>query len=91
MPLAVARMAVGNSEEGWRDRLGGGGGLTWRALYLFSSDGKQQKEYALPKLVPVSGIYISRDLPGVIVVRTDVNWAVSTSGYTPLLVPLEGS
>lgn len=70
---------------------GGFWGLTWRALYLFSRDGKQQEEYALPKLVPVSGIYISRDLPGVIVVRTDVNWAVSTSGYTPLLVPLEGS
>jgi hypothetical protein len=70
---------------------GGFWGLTWRALYRFSADGKQQKEYALPKLAPVSGIYISRDLPGVIVVRTDVNWAVSTSGYTQLLVPLEGS
>jgi len=34
-------------------------------------------------------IALSRELPGVIVVRTDVNSAVSTSIYTPLLIPLE--
>ncbi|HXN24677.1 MAG TPA: hypothetical protein VOA41_18240 [Candidatus Dormibacteraeota bacterium] len=64
-------------------------GITWRALYRFAVDGKLEREYPLPKLKPVSGVYLSRELPGVIVVRTDVNWAVSTSGYTPLLVPLE--
>jgi hypothetical protein len=66
-------------------------GITWRALYRFGADGKQEREYQLPKLKPVSGVYLSRELPGVIVVRTDVNWAVSTSGYTPLIIPLEES
>jgi|SRR5882672_1447256 len=66
-------------------------GITWRALYHFGADGKQEREYQLPKLKPVSGVYLSRELPGVIVVRTDVNWAVSTSGYTPLIIPLEDS
>jgi hypothetical protein len=60
--------------------------ISWRALYRFSVDGN--KEYKLPTLKPVSGIYLSYDLPGVVVVRTDVNWAVSTSGYTPLVIPL---
>ncbi|HKW63507.1 MAG TPA: hypothetical protein VJN89_13245 [Candidatus Acidoferrum sp.] len=66
-------------------------GITWRALYRFSADGKEEAQYALPKLKPISGIYLSRELPGVIVVSTDVNWAVSTSGYTPLVIPLENS
>ncbi len=70
---------------------GGFWGLTWRALYRFAPGGTQEREYQLPKLKPVSGVYLSRDLPGVIVVLTDVNWAVSTSGYTPLLIPLESS
>ncbi len=61
--------------------------ITWRALYQFGSDGP--KEYALPKCEAVSGIQLSRDLPGAIVVRTDLNWAVSTSGYTPLVIPLD--
>jgi hypothetical protein len=70
---------------------GGFWAITWRALYLFAADGTNSSEYVLPKLKPVSGIYMSRDLPGVIVVRTDVNWAVSVSGYTPLLAPLDNS
>lgn len=65
--------------------------ITWRALYRFDAAGNQAGEYPLPKLEPVSGIYLSRELPGAIVVRTDVNWAVSTSGYTPLVIPLESS
>jgi hypothetical protein len=63
--------------------------ITWRALYLISADGKEQRDFELPKLKKVAGIYLNTDLPGVIVLRTDVNWAVSTSGYTPLLAPLE--
>jgi len=70
---------------------GGFWGITWRALYSFTASGDKEKEYPLPKLAPVSGIYLSRDLPGAVVLRTDVNWAVSTSGYTPLVIPLEGS
>jgi len=61
------------------------------AFYRFGLDGTKTDEYPLPKLKPVSGIYLSRDLPGVIVVRTDANWAVSLSGYTPLVIPLEES
>jgi hypothetical protein len=68
---------------------GGFWGITSEALYIFAADGTKKQEYALPKLKPVSGIYLSRELPGVIVVRTDANWAVSVSGYTPLLIPLE--
>jgi hypothetical protein len=68
---------------------GGFWGITSQALYFFAADGTKKQEYALPKLKPVSGIYLSRELPGVIVVRTDANWAVSVSGYTPLLIPLE--
>jgi len=67
---------------------GGFWGITYRALYHFESAGSQDREYPLPKLESVSGIHLSRALPGVIVLQTDVNWAVSTSGYTPLLVPL---
>jgi hypothetical protein len=63
-------------------------GITSRALYYFKPDGTKEKAYPLPKLKRVSGIYLSRELPGAIVLRTDVNWAVSTSGYTPLVVPL---
>jgi hypothetical protein len=65
-------------------------GITSEALYHFEADGTKKQEYALPELKPVSGIYLSRELPGVVVVRTDANWAVSVSGYTPLLIPLEG-
>jgi len=66
-------------------------GITYRALYLFDAAGNKKQEYTLPKLESVSGIRLSKALPQVIVLQTDVNWAVSTSGYTPLVVPLEGS
>lgn len=65
--------------------------ITSEALYRFRADGTKQDEYPLPELKPVSAIYLSRALPGVIVVRTDANWAVSLSGYTPLLIPVEGA
>lgn len=67
---------------------GGFWGITYRALYHFDTHGTKEKEYPLPKLESVSGVHLSRALPGVIVLQTDVNWAVSTSGYTPLVVPL---
>jgi hypothetical protein len=70
---------------------GGFWGITYRALYLFDATGTRKQEYTLPKLESVSGIRVSKALPQVIVLQTDVNWAVSTSGYTPLVVPLEAS
>jgi len=69
---------------------GGFWAITSETLYHFGADGTEKEEYELPELKPVSGIYLSRELPGVIVVRTDANWAVSVSGYTPILIPLEG-
>ncbi|HEY1270122.1 MAG TPA: hypothetical protein VGH16_22885 [Candidatus Binatia bacterium] len=64
--------------------------VSWRALYRFVAD--RPAEHPLPKnLKPISGIYMSRELPGAVVVQTDVNASVSTSGYTPLVIPLEGS
>jgi hypothetical protein len=68
---------------------GGFWAITPRALYSYSADGRKEKEYLLPTLESVSGIRLSRAVPGVVVLQTDVNWAVSTSGYTPLVVPLE--
>jgi hypothetical protein len=70
---------------------GGFWGITSEALYCFGADGTSKEEHALPDLKRVSGFLLSRELPGVIVVRTDANWAVSVSGYTPLLIPLEGA
>jgi len=70
---------------------GGYWAITWRALYHFDAGGTKDREYTLPKLESVSGIHLSKALPGAIVLQTDVNWAVSTSGYTPLVVPLEDS
>jgi hypothetical protein len=64
--------------------------VTWRAVYRFIAG--RPTEHSLPKnFKPVSGIYMSRGLPGAVVVQTDINWSVSTSGYTPLVIPLEGS
>ena len=62
--------------------------ITWRAVYHFGADGKKDKQYPLPELKYFAGIHLSREIPGVIIVRTDVNWAVSTSGYTPLVIPI---
>jgi hypothetical protein len=70
---------------------GGFWALTSETLYHFGADGTENEEYQLPELKPVSGIYLGRELPGVIVVRTDTNWAVSVSGYTPILIPLKGA
>jgi hypothetical protein len=64
-------------------------GVTWKALYRFKSDGSLAHAYAFPKVRLVSGVYLSREIPGAIVVLTDLNWAVSVSGYTPLVVPLD--
>jgi hypothetical protein len=63
--------------------------VTPKALYSFGADGGTHVRHPLPKLKAVSGIYMNRDLPGIIVIRTDVNWAVSVSGYTPLIVALD--
>jgi hypothetical protein len=67
---------------------GGFWGINSEALYRFGADGNIKEEHALPKLKRLSGFLINRELPGVIVLGTDANWAVSVSGYTPLVIPL---
>lgn len=48
-------------------------------------------EHPLPKTEAVQGTQLSRELPGTIVVATDINWAASVSGYTPLIVSTEAA
>lgn len=63
--------------------------ITWRALYRFDGTSEKTHTYQLPKLKNMAGIHLSQEIPGAVIVLTDVNWAVSVSGYTPLVVPLE--
>ena len=57
-------------------------------LYRFTNGASTPEKIELPRLVPMDQIYLSRDIPGAIILRTNINWAVSTSGYTPLVVSL---
>jgi len=55
-------------------------GTTPRAFYRFEADGSEKDEFALPKPKPVSGIHLSREIPGVIV--------AFPSAISPTLFPL---
>jgi hypothetical protein len=83
------RLEVSDAFYGLASVKGGFWAVTPEALYRFGADGNTQVRYPLPELHPESGVYMNRDLPGVIVIRTDVSWAVSVSGYTPLVVALD--
>ena len=69
-----------------------GGSTYWAVgitgLYRFRSGESAPDKMELPRLMPMDQIYLSRDIPDAIILRTYINWAVSTSGYTPLVVPL---
>jgi hypothetical protein len=54
-------------------------------LHSFRSNGEHDKKIPMPKLRKVSGVALSTDIEGIVVVSTDANWAVSLSGYTPLV------
>jgi hypothetical protein len=43
----------------------------------------------IPKLSMWHGLWLTRDVPGVIVLSTDMNQTFSISGYTPLIVSLD--
>lgn len=58
--------------------------VTGRGVYHFTP-GSEPKFHALPKLRSVSGITLSDEIANIIVVSTDINWAKSLSGYTPLI------
>lgn len=68
-------------------KAGGYWAVGLRTLLYFQ--GGQVIERPLPRLEPILGVPLTRDLPGVIVLATTLNWGMSVSGYTPLLVPLE--
>lgn len=63
--------------------------VSYGSLLHFEAD-TLVKTYDLPELRPNGGIWMSREIPGVIVIRTDANWGMSLSGYTPLIVPADG-
>lgn len=83
------KLEVSDAFYGLASANGGFWSVTPEALYRFGADENAPVRSSLPNLHLESGIYMSRDLPGVIVISTDVNWAVSVSGYTPLVVALD--
>ena len=58
--------------------------VTGRGVYHFAP-GAEPTFHAMPKLRNISGFNLSDDISNVIVVSTDINWAKSLSGYTPLI------
>jgi hypothetical protein len=58
-------------------------------VYRFRGSGKPEY-FPSPKLEAWHGLWISRDLRGVIVLSTDMNQMSSLSGYTPLIATLDG-
>jgi len=58
-------------------------------LYQFTDNTSAPVKRDLPRLMPMERIYLSRDFSDAIILRTNINAAVSTSGYTPLVVPLD--
>lgn len=57
-------------------------------VYRFRKSGEPE-HFPCPAINPWHGLWVSRDLPGVIVLATDMNWSFSLSGYTPLIVALD--
>jgi hypothetical protein len=57
------------------------------SLYRFA--GGAPEVTRLPDPQPVGGLRLTCAIPGVVLLDSDVNWIVSVSGSTPLLVPLE--
>lgn len=59
--------------------------VTSEAVYHFVPGQKREKLELPKKARRVSGVMINDEIPGVIIVGTDINWANSLSGFTPLL------
>jgi hypothetical protein len=58
--------------------------VTGRRVYHFTP-GSEPTFHAIPKLRTLSGINLNDEITNIIVVSTDINWAKSLSGYTPLI------
>jgi hypothetical protein len=71
----------------------GAGGRYWAVgilgLYEFIPGHDVPITHKIPELISVGRIRLSREVPGVIILRTDINAAVSLSGFTPLVVSAE--
>src|ERR1041384_6809288 len=50
----------------------------------FSQDTLRER-HPMPKLADVGGVLLSREVTGVLLVATDINWSASVSGLTPLI------
>jgi hypothetical protein len=83
------------SRRGWVDQVAffganRSGDTVWAVgidgLYQFR-DRKLVDFAPLPKFQTVGGVKVSFDLPGVVLVLTDINQSVSLSGSVPILVP----
>jgi hypothetical protein len=80
--------SVESEEEGIFDLIPAKNGywiVTGESIYRFVP-GQKREQMKLPEKVrEVAGVAINDEVPGVIIVATDINWAFSTSGYTPLI------
>jgi len=47
------------------------------------------ERHPMPKLEDVGGVLMSRDVLGVLLVATDINWKASVSGLTPLIAAVD--
>ena len=56
---------------------------------LYRFEGKAPTSLSLPNPTQLGGIWVNRDQPGLLILYTEVNRAVSLSGITPLLILLE--
>ncbi len=60
-----------------------------REALRFRWAGGDPDRFPLPELVERGGVWMSTQVPGVIVLATNVNWAASLSGPTALVVSIE--
>jgi len=87
----VDTVFVDNSTEAIFDLVAEGQGywaVTGRGIYHFTLNSEPTFQ-KLPNLVNRSGLHMSDAIPNVIVVSTDINWARSLSGHTPLIAVKE--
>lgn len=72
-------LAKGNGSDFWA--------IGTQHMFRFHALGVETRQLGECELL--HGVCLSRDLPGVVIVRTDINWSMSLSGFTPLLISTE--
>jgi len=80
-PVSVPFFALAPSPKGFWT-------VSYDKIYRFEND-RLAQSFDFPKLESMNGIWLSRAVPGLAVIRTDVNWGMSLSGYTPFVVSTE--